>query len=233
MKIKQTFFDLFRLFYPKTCIGCSYSLHAEEEFLCIECLSYLPKTNYHLSEENPVHKQLAGKFPLKKATSYLYYNKDGLGEKLTVALKYKGNISAGKQIAAYLTNDLKKSAFFDSIDVIVPVPLHFKKYKLRGFNQTEIIGRKISEITDIPLSTNILYREKPNISQTTKGSFDRWINTSKIFNIKETETLKGKHILLIDDVLTTGATIEACSHALLKIKNIKISVLTLAIARII
>ena len=186
-----------------------------------------------MARENPVHKQLAGKFPLAKATSYLYYNKDGLGEKLTVSLKYRGNIYVGKWIAAYLSTELIKSDFFDSIDVIIPVPLHPGKYKSRGFNQAEIIAEKISEITKIPINTTLLYREKANISQTTKNAYERWVNTLKIFNIKDTETLKGKHILLIDDVLTTGATIEACARALLKTDNVQVSIFTLAIAKVI
>ena len=233
MKIKQVFLNLFYLFYPKICVGCFSALNAQEEFLCLECLSTLPKTNYHLVKENPVHKQLAGKFPLTKATSYLYYNKDGLGERLTASLKYRGNIYAGKWIARYLATDLKKFDFFDSVDMIISVPLHPKKYKLRGFNQSEIIAEGISEITKIPIETNILYREKANISQTTKNAYERWLNTTNIFDIKNPEMLKGKHILLIDDVLTTGATIEACARALLKSEIGKISLLTLAIAKVI
>ncbi|MDR0427550.1 MAG: ComF family protein [Dysgonamonadaceae bacterium] len=231
MKIKNSFQNFFRLFYPELCVGCSQSLIENEKHLCMECFSELPKTFYHLSKSNSAYEQLAGKFPLEKAASFLFYNKNGLGQKLIAELKYRGNIYVGQWLGEYLAKETLD--FFTSIDLIIPVPLHKSKLKLRGFNQTEIIAAGISKITHIPIDTSILYREKANISQTTKGAFDRWKNTSGIFNIKNAQTLQGKHVLLIDDVLTTGSTLEACAHALLKAKSVKISILTLGITRIV
>jgi ComF family protein len=190
----------------------------------------LPKTNYHLIEKNLAYDRFAGKIPVQKVSSYLYYNKNGLGQKLIVEFKYRRNIYLGKWLSSCLTEEMLPSGFFEGIDFIVPVPLHKKKRKQRGFNQSEILCKGIAAITGISMETENLYREKANVSQTRKGIFDRWKNTQGIFNIKNAKLFEDKHILLVDDVLTTGATLEACAQALLKCKNIKISILTLAIA---
>ncbi|MDL2224127.1 ComF family protein [Bacteroidales bacterium OttesenSCG-928-M06] len=196
----------------------------------MECYDKLPKTNYDLIKQNPAYNQIAGKFPIEKASSYLYYNKNGVSQKLITAIKYKDNIAAGKWISTMMAKDMKQSGFFNDCDIICPVPLHWKKKKLRGFNQAEVIARSLSEIVNIPLNTNTLCRVKFNLSQTKKGAYERWKNTFGLFTVQDLTHLENKHILLVDDVLTTGATIEACAHALLKCKNIRISVLTLAIA---
>jgi ComF family protein len=230
MKLFCVFKSFFSIFYPSLCSGCSEVLIENENFLCLKCLLELPKTNYHLIENNPAYDRFAGKIPVQKASSYLYYNKNGLAQKLIVAFKYHRNIYLGEWISSYLTEDMLPSGFFEGIDFIVPVPLHKKKRKQRGFNQSEILGKGISAITGISMETKNLYREKANVSQTRKGIFERWKNTQGIFNIRNAGLFEDKHILLVDDVLTTGATLEACAQALLKCKNIKISILTLAIA---
>jgi ComF family protein len=230
MKLARLFKNLFSLFYPPLCIGCSEALMENENFFCPECFLELPKTNYHLISNNLAYERVAGKITVQKASSFLYYNKNGLAQKLMVEFKYRGNIHLGKWIGSYIAKDLLASGFFEGIDFIVPVPLHTKKRKRRGFNQSEILSRSISAISGVPMETNNLYRGKANISQTRKGIYERWKNTQGIFDLKDAELFKNKHILLIDDVLTTGATLEACAQALLKSKNIKISILTLAIA---
>ncbi|MCC8146890.1 MAG: ComF family protein, partial [Bacteroidales bacterium] len=181
-------------------------------------------------KQNPAYLQLAGKIPIIKATSYLYYNKEGLGQKIIASIKYKDNISLGQWITRLMTTEIIPSGFFDDFDMIIPVPLHWQKKRKRGYNQTEIIARTISEITGIQLNAQLLYRVKANPTQTKKGIYDRWKNTSGIFSIKDKKLLDNKHVLLIDDVLTTGATLEACAQALLQCEGIRISILTLAIA---
>ncbi|GHT76997.1 amidophosphoribosyltransferase [Bacteroidia bacterium] len=201
----------------------------EEAFLCLSCFQKLPKTNYHHCADNPAFDRFLGKVPVCKATAYLYYNKGGLGQKLVEKIKYRGNIYLGKWLGAYLAGDMLSSGFFDDVDYLIPVPLHPHKQRQRGFNQSEVIAQGIASVTGIPVKTNILYRRKANVSQTRKGVYERWKNTEGIFDVKNSDLLPNKHVLLIDDVLTTGATLEACMQPVLKEKKVQISVLTLAI----
>ncbi|MDR0865117.1 MAG: ComF family protein [Candidatus Symbiothrix sp.] len=222
--------DLWALFYPKLCIGCSEALTENENFFCLECFLKIPKTNYHLNGNNLARDRFLGKIPVQKVSAYLYYNKSGLGQKLVAEIKYRGNIYLGEWIGASLAKEMLPSGFFEDIDFLVPVPLHRKKLRKRGFNQSEIVAQGVSGITGIPVETKNLYRKKANVTQTKKGVYERWKNTAGIFDIRDMELFENKHLLLIDDVLTTGATLEACAQALLKCKNVKISILTLAIA---
>lgn len=230
MKIKNVLYSFFSLFYPRLCIGCSSGLIEGEELLCLECIDRLPKTNYHLNHLNRAYEQLISKMPLQRATCYLYYNKGGIGQKIVASIKYHGNIYLAEWIAKCMVKEINKSGFFLGIDYIIPIPLHKKRFRQRGYNQAEILAKGISVLTGIPLNRENLYRKKFNNTQTEKGIYDRWINTQGIFDIKDKDLFQGKHILLIDDVLTTGVTIEVCAAALLKTKNIKVSVLALAIA---
>ena len=228
--MNHVFQNLISLFYPPLCVGCSEALLANEKFLCSECLSGLPKTNYHLIRENRAYEQLSIRFPVERASAYLYYNKQGLGQKLVAAIKYQGNIPLGEWIGASLAEELLPSGFFEGIDYLIPVPLHKKKQWKRGFNQSETLAKGISTVTGIPIETKNLYRAKANVSQTLKGTYERWKNTLNIFQVKDVERFKNKHVLLLDDVLTTGSTLEACARALLQCENARVSVLTLAIA---
>ena len=230
MKGINGFQSLISLFYPPLCAGCSEALLASEKFLCSECLSDLPKTNYHCIQDNRAYEQLAIRFPVQKASAWLHYDKHGLGQKLVAAVKYQGNIALGEWLGASLAGELLPSGFFETIDYLVPVPLHKKKQWKRGFNQSETLAKGISAITGIPIDTDILYRAKANVSQTTKGVYERWENTQNIFQVKNIERFKNKRLLLLDDVLTTGSTLEACARALLQCENAQVSVLTLAIA---
>jgi ComF family protein len=189
----------------------------------------LPRTNYHLTPENHTVERLAGKISLEKASSYFYYNKGGVAQKLVAEIKYKGNWNLGEWIGCYLAKDMISSGFFQGIDYLVPVPLHRSKEKKRGFNQAEKIALGIAQVTKIPLETTNIFRIKANTSQTTKGIFNRWKNTRNLFHLKDSELFNKKHILLIDDVLTTGSTLEAVAQGLLKSPEVKISILTLAI----
>ena len=230
MKRITVFRNFISLFYPPLCAGCAEALLANEKFLCSECFSDLPKTNYHCIRDNRAYEQLAIRFPVQKASAWLYYNKHGLGQKLVAAVKYQGNISLGEWLGASLAAELLPSGFFEAIDYLVPVPLHQKKQRKRGFNQSETLAKGISSLTGISIDTDIIYRAKANVSQTQKGVYERWENTQHIFQVKDVERFKNKHLLLLDDVLTTGSTLEACARALLQCENARVSVLTLAIA---
>ena len=231
MNLKTLGNYLLSLFYPEECVVCKNILIEGEEFLCLHCLHQLPRTNHHLCPENAASKNLIGKVIFKTVTTYLFYSKGGLSQSLIAEIKYKGNRRFGIWIGAYLASDIKSSGFFDDIDLLVPIPLHKKKLRKRGFNQAEIIAQGISDTTGIPIDMNGLQRAIANPTQTKKGSFERWLNTKDIFIVKDAECFKNKRILLIDDVFTTGSTIEAAIDVINKeCENIEVSVLALALS---
>ena len=229
MKIQTLFANFVSLLYPELCVICREPLIDGEKFFCFSCFLKLPRTYYHLIPENQAIERLAGKISLEKASSYFYYSKGGIAQQLIAEIKYKGNRNLGEWIGAYLANDMISSGFFQGIDYLVPVPLHHSKEKKRGFNQAERIAEGIARITKIPLEADNVFRMKANTSQTKKGVFDRWMNTQNLFHLKNPELFNEKHILLIDDVLTTGSTLESLAQSILKSEGVKISILTLAI----
>ena len=229
MKIKTLLANFVSLLYPELCVICGEPLMENEKFFCFACFLKLPRTHYHLIPENQAIERLAGKVSLEKASAYFYYNKGGIAQKLIAEIKYRGNRNLGEWIGRYLAEDMISSGFFQGIDYLLPVPLHRSKEKKRGFNQAEKIAEGIAQATKIPIETGNVFRTKANTSQTNKGVFDRWRNTQNLFTLKDPKLFEGKHILLIDDVLTTGATLEALAQSLLKSNGVKISILTLAI----
>lgn len=230
MKKLKLFSHFLNLLYPKTCLTCDSNLVLHEDCLCLNCLNEIPKSNYHLIEDNPVEKRFWGKVPIEHATSFFIFQKGSPFQKVLHHLKYKGNKKIGIVLGKYAGADICSVPAFEEIDCIVPVPLHPKKLKQRTYNQSELISIGLSEILEKPIETGNLIREHDNSTQTKKSVFERHENTEGIFRIKETELFNNKHVLLVDDVLTTGATIEACVHALMKTERIKISVFTLAVA---
>jgi ComF family protein len=216
MNLTELLNNFVNLFYPKHCVVCGESLMQHEDFFCLECFLKLPKTNYHLNTDNQAIDRFSGKISLERAGAFLYYNKGGVGQKLVAEIKYKGNRNLGEWIGAYMATEWMASHFFDGIDYLVPVPLHRSKEKKRGFNQAEKIARGISRITGIQVEMENVFRKKANATQTRKGLFERWKNTQNIFEQKDTELFLGKHILIVDDVLTTGSTLEAVAHCILK-----------------
>ena len=224
------FVDFINLMFPDLCVVCGSSLQKNEHQLCVSCLHEIPKTNYHLIDENPIEKRFWGKVPIYRATSYFFFQKGSSFQKLLHILKYKGNKEIGELMGKYAAIDLLDSPDFTSIDVILPVPLHPGKYKLRGYNQSEWIGKGLSVVLNRPMDTSTLIRARENTTQTKKTVFERYENTEGIFELKDTAVFAGKHVLLVDDVLTTGSTLEACVRELLKTPEIKISIFTLAVA---
>jgi ComF family protein len=232
MKIIRVCFRVFQylrdLLYPPLCVGCSEALVEGERFFCSTCLADLPKTGYHLCAENRAYERLSRRFLVQRAAAYVYYNKKGLGKKLVAAIKYRGNLALGEWASTGMAREFLASGFFEGIDCLIPVPLHEKRLRARGFNQSEVLAQGISAVTGIPIEKNGIYRVRHNVSQTTKGILERWENTRDLFQVRDAELLNNKHVLLIDDVLTTGSTAEACAQALLQCKNTRVSVLTLA-----
>ena len=219
------------LLFPNLCIVCAESLVKGEHQICLKCLSQIPKTNYHLMTGNPVEKKFWGKVPVEMASSFYFFQKGSGFQKLMHELKYRGNKEIGELLGKYAAVDLIENDNYKGIDVIIPVPLHPKKQLKRGYNQSEWICKGLSSVLEKPMNTDSLIRVQENTTQTKKSVYERYENTMGIFQLKEPNELNDKHVLLVDDVLTTGSTLEACIQALLKTKNVKVSVFTLAVAQ--
>lgn len=220
--------DLWQLFFPRCCVLCGERLQKGEEHVCFRCLVTLPRTHLHLQLGNEIEKSLWGKLPVERASAFLFYAKGGDVRKLLFELKYYGNSDLGHFLGRWMASELLPSGFFNEIDCIVPVPLHARKQKKRGYNQSAMLAEGIASVTNIPVANHLLVRSKDVETQTHKGNYERWENVRDVFECFSSEELRDKHILLVDDVLTTGATIVACSDALGKIPDLRISVLALA-----
>ncbi|WP_158840478.1 ComF family protein [Polaribacter sp. L3A8] len=220
--------DLFNLFYPKLCANCEHQLTQNENVLCTFCRHDLPLTNFTSYIENKITKTFYGRVAIEKANSLLFYRKVGITKKLIHELKYKGNEEVGSFFGNWLGEILKENKEFVDIDVIIPVPLHPKKRRQRGYNQVTKFGKTLSKHLDKPLIENILLRTSTSKTQTFKARFERFNNIDTKFQLSDFTILKNKHVLLIDDVITTGATLEACAKELQKTAGVKISILTMA-----
>lgn len=229
-KLTRGIHDLAELFFPTLCITCSERLISQEKFLCMNCWADLPVTNFHLNKENKVAQLFWGRVEVESATSFFSYKKGSRYQHLIHFIKYKGLKELGFETGLKFGFALLNSEEFKNVDFIVPVPLHPKKQKTRGFNQSEWIARGMGESLQKPVSNNNLYRQIHTSTQTQKNRFERWQNVEGIFGLKQPEKFIGKHILLIDDVVTTGSTLEACAFQLLKLNNTKVSIATLAYA---
>jgi ComF family protein len=222
--------DILSLLFPRLCYACGNHLLRNEKLICTECYILIPRTNYHLVEDNPVSKLFWGRCRIEKASAFSFYTKDSRIKRLIHNLKYKGIREVGLELGKIYGQSLTKSDFLDGIDLIIPVPLHASKKRKRGFNQSDIISTGLSEVTGIPLGTGILERISVSETQTKRSRYDRWINVEGIFNVTDPEKIVGKHILLVDDVITTGSTLESCAAELLKNEGVKVSVAAMAVA---
>jgi ComF family protein len=222
--------DLLELIYPALCVTCGERLISQEKYLCLKCWHDLPVNNFHHDPENIVAQLFWGRVWIENATSFFHYRKGSKYQKLIHFIKYKGLKELGLETGMRFGNLLAESIPYQSIDLIVPVPLHPRKQKKRGYNQSEWIARGLGESMKKPVSPGNLFRQMPSSTQTRKNRFERWQNVEGIFGIHQPEMFSGKHILLVDDVVTTGSTLEACAFQVLKTRNTKISIATLAFA---
>lgn len=220
--------NFINLFYPKLCIICNNLLLENENYVCTICRHDLPILYFKNSKKNTILEIFYGKIPIEEANTLLSFTKEGKTKKLIHQLKYKGNESVGEFLGNWLGELIIEKSHFLDIDYIVPVPLHSKKFKKRGYNQVTKFGKRISFHLKKPLEENILLRTFSSKTQTFKQRFERFENIDTQFLLTDKNIFANKHILLIDDVVTTGATLEACSKELLKAKNIKISILTMS-----
>lgn len=228
-RLKGIGLDLLNLFYPATCCGCGEALVKGEKHLCLSCIASLPRTNFHDMSDNTIEQRFFGKVKIEYATSFLHFEKKTITQRLLHEIKYDGKKELGKMLGQFFGSELKRSRL-DAIDIVIPVPLHPNKLKSRGYNQSEWIAMGITETMGKPLVTDALTRDVETNTQTRKNAFERWENVDGIFRVALPEKVKGKHVLIIDDVVTTGSTIEACAAELLKIEGVTVSAAALAAA---
>ena len=219
---------IINLFYPAVCSACGSLLTGDETNVCLSCRHLLSKTHYESYADNPLAQMFWGQADFHAVTAEYFFSKTGKVQHLLHQLKYKGNKDAGRFLGQQLGKSIKDAALFQGIDYLVPIPLHPKKEHLRTYNQSYVIAQGVEDVTKIPIVKDCLYRKVFTSTQTKKSREERWDNVKDIFDVKDYKTFENKHILLIDDVLTTGATLMAAGKTLSQIKNIKMSVATAA-----
>lgn len=223
--------DLISLLYPNYCLGCHISLVRGEQYLCTNCVHDLPKTNYHLAKENPLKIKFYGKIQMEYVISYLKFIKSGHVQKLLHHLKYLNKPEIGQVIGRWYGKELEQAGYKDYFDLIVPIPLHKSKQKKRGYNQSDGFAKGLSEVLGIPWNGRDLKRVNNSETQTRKSRVQRWENVANIFEVTNTSSFEGMRILVVDDVITTGSTLESCALSLLNQANVKsVSACTIAVA---
>jgi ComF family protein len=224
--------DLAALFFPRPCLACREPLVAGEAHLCTGCRAELPYTDYHLLSpaENPLARRFWGKLPVQHTLSYLRFIRHGRTQRLLHQLKYQGQSQIGQALGQLYGAELADAGLAPAFEVIVPVPLHRRKLARRGYNQAEAFATGLATALDCPSAAQALRRTEHTASQTRKGRAARWENVASVFEVAEPQAVLGRHVLLVDDVLTTGATLEACGAALLAAGARAVSIATIACA---
>ena len=223
------FHDFINLLYPTVCHICEAELLKNEKILCINCLHDLPVTRYHLDNDNPVKKVFYGRVKIENAASLLHFRKKSGVQQLIHDLKYKGHHEISDYLGRWYGAELSETQWARTIDLVIPVPLHRSKLKKRGYNQVAGFGKEIAEAINAEYVDDILLKSTSTQTQTLKDRISRWGEINETLQIKNSEKAEGKHVLLVDDLVTTGATLEACSQKLLKIPGLRLSVATMAI----
>lgn len=224
------FKSLLHLFFPPTCAGCKTILIANENVICTSCRHEMPLTQHHLNSENEAIKKFYGRIPVEHVSALVYFHKKGIVQELIHSLKYRGQEAIGTVFGEWYAEELKNIPVLRTVDIIIPVPLHPKKLRERGYNQVTEFGNALSKSLQIPVNTTILFRQVYSKTQSQKNRLSRTEGIDTIFDVSFDEKDHNKHFLLIDDVITTGATLEVCAKALLKIPGTKISIVCMAMA---
>jgi len=221
--------DFIQLLFPRICASCDLNLQESEEVICLNCLHELPLTYDHETNENSIQKALRGRLQIENSSSFLYFEKAGIVQALIHDLKYRGNQKISNYLGGWHAELLKSVNWHKSIEAIVPIPVSKNRLKKRGFNQVQGYAEAFAEIFKVPLVEDVLWRASTNSTQVFKSRLARTEVTNKNYHAKNLDKIEGKHILILDDLMTTGATIEACGNVLKEAKNLKISVATMAI----
>ena len=228
--LKNIFNSTLHLFYPHVCTGCGSDLLQEDNLLCLKCIHNLPHTNFATLANNQIEKDFWGRIALTAAYSQFYFSKEFLIQHLIHQLKYRGDTNIGFYLGEIMGKTLLNSNRFSSIDALIPLPLYAGKEHKRGYNQATVICNGISSVMNIPVLNDAVIRQHATETQTRKHRTERWENVKSSFKVAKENELTGKHLLLVDDVVTTGATLEACGNVILETGNVKLSIATLAYA---
>lgn len=218
--------EFIELFYPNLCLGCNDHLLRSESFLCTDCLYHLPQTNYHLIKDNPLAKTFWGRVPLKEALAFIYFRKGGVAQTILHELKYAGNQELSFFMGTYYGARLKQAGL--AIDGIAAVPLHKSKLLKRGYNQSALFASGMAQVIGCEDYSHNVVRNNPTETQTKKGRYDRWTNVDSVFGLVNQDLFRNKHILIVDDVITTGATIESLAQTILNGVDCTLSVASIA-----
>ncbi len=221
--------SLTAILLPKTCVGCKSHLLQGEHHLCLSCRHQLPFTYYEEQEDNPVKKIFCGRVPIHAATALLHFTKQGIVQEIIHAIKYRDHTSLAEELGHWLGHQVQDQSLFSDIDLILPVPLHPLRRMRRGYNQVDPFGGALAQYLNASFSKCYLKRKRLTSKLAFKGRLDRWTSLENAFTVRKSSQLEGKHVLLVDDVITTGATLEACALQLLKVPNIRISIAAMAI----
>ena len=228
LKLQESINDVLHLFFPHTCAGCGTDVIDHGQMLCLHCLNDLPVTNFFEQPDNPVEQVFYGRIPVINAGAAYFFTKDSLLQSLIVQLKYRGNKQIGFYLGQLMGNFLMKSERYHSVDALVPLPLNPRREKKRGYNQATALCNGISSVWNKPVIDKAVVRKVYTETQTHKGRISRWENMDGIFEVAKPSALENRHILLVDDVVTTGATLEACGSEILKLAGTALSIATLA-----
>lgn len=224
------FHDFLDLIFPPLCLACNQVLVKGEDAVCTSCRMVMPKTCLHEYKGEALERKFYGKLPIKYALAYLKFQKKGRVQRLIHQLKYKDRPEVGEMLGRWYGTELAEAGYIQAFDLIIPVPLHPKKLKKRGYNQSEGFAAILAEKLQSECRTDLLIRTQNNSTQTRLARYDRWDNVANLFEVTKAEVVQGKHVLLVDDVITTGSTLEACGQALVKAGAQHISIITMAMA---
>lgn len=230
IRLKEIKESVLHLLFPHVCTGCGNDILSTDTMLCMKCIDAMPETNFELHLNNPVEKTFWGRLPLVSGTAQFYFTKESLMQHLMHQFKYKGNRELGMQLGKIMGDQIIRSRRFDDIRALIPLPLFPAKEKRRGYNQATVLCQGMAESMKVPVLDKVIIRPQHTETQTKKGRIERWKNMEGKFVIKNPEAIRNKHVLLVDDVVTTGATLESCGNELLQAENIRLSVATLCIA---
>ena len=223
--------DLKNIIFPHYCPGCHDNVLSAHQVLCTRCLLEIPFTDQFEWADHKTARHFYGRIPVKASASVVYFRRYGFMQDVLHTLKYEGNQKIGIAFGVIAGEKMLSSPFFREIDIIIPVPLHPKKHRQRGYNQSEVFARGIQQVFGLPVATDVLLKHQENSTQTGMGRTERVANVSSVYSLgKNAGKITGKHVLLVDDVITTGSTLEACYHVLEKAKPASLSVITLACA---
>lgn len=229
MKTIDIFRDFIHLFFPAICLTCGNRLVKNEHCICIPCIYDIPRVKFKNYTDNQVTRMFWGRLNIRYAMAYYYFSRGSKYRNLIHQLKYNRQKEIGIFLGKQIGNELLHSPIC-GIDIIIPVPLHKTKRMQRGYNQSEIIANGVGSVLKKPVMTNLLYRTVNTNTQTKKSRYERWENIKDVFELQNKSFLKGKHVLLVDDVITTGATLESCALTITKQEDVTVSIAVVAMA---